>query len=327
MLKFNIMRAMKAKEFQPLDILVIGATHERYEQQLAKTGHNFYCVNDSIKQWDMSYGNVPENYNIFNTLPMYVVPDLILTHLGGSRLQTALAYSQMFSAPVIRHTHTLPENQDEYKNFNTIRPHIETFISDYSLNAWSPQAESFVINHGLDTNFWLTDFERTNKQDNVLSVVNYWQSRDWACGWELYRNVKNSLPDIKFKVLGKNPGLSKPAESISALRHELQDCSIFLNTSQHSPIPMSLLEAMACGCAVVSTNTCMIPNYVEHNVSGLLANNKEEMVQYVKQLQNDPEERMRLGRNARRVMENKFNITNFTNRWNGIFKHAISTYK
>ena len=64
---------------------------------------------------------------------------------------------------------------------------------------------------------------------------------------------------MPIKVLGDSPGLSKPAESIEALREAYKTSSIFLNTSIHSPVPTVLMEAMASGCAVVSTNNCMIP--------------------------------------------------------------------
>ena len=38
-------------------------THERYEEQLCKTGHNFYAFNlDGMKQWNTKYAPMPENY-------------------------------------------------------------------------------------------------------------------------------------------------------------------------------------------------------------------------------------------------------------------------
>ena len=38
-------------------------THERYQTQLAKTGHNFYAFNaDGMKEWITGHGEIPENY-------------------------------------------------------------------------------------------------------------------------------------------------------------------------------------------------------------------------------------------------------------------------
>ena len=65
--------------------------------------------------------------------------------------------------------------------------------------------------------------------------------------------------------------------SIEALRDAYKSSSVFLNTSIHSPVPTVLMEAMACGCAVVSTDNCMIPEIIEHGVNGLLANTSEKL--------------------------------------------------
>ena len=40
-------------------------THERYQTQLCKTGHNFYSFRyDNCKEWDETYGKLPSNYYV-----------------------------------------------------------------------------------------------------------------------------------------------------------------------------------------------------------------------------------------------------------------------
>ncbi len=53
---------------EPLNILTF-TTHERYEHNLCKTGHNFYALNVGAKTWDTDYAEIPENYSIINELP------------------------------------------------------------------------------------------------------------------------------------------------------------------------------------------------------------------------------------------------------------------
>lgn len=309
----------------PLDIIVIGCTHERYEQQLAQTGHNFWCLNDSVKQWNRSYGKIPENYHIINSIPIHVCPDLVMTHITYNRFNLGANYANFFSIPLIRHTHTIPESTEEANFFRASVPTIDTFISSYSMNLWNSNAESFVVNHGLDTNFWSP--QECSSDGTIMSVVNFWKDRDWACGWNLYEQIKSMLPKASFKVFGDNKGLSSPAKSLEHLREELSKSRIFLNTSLHSPIPMSLLEAMACGCAVVSTDTCMIPEFVKHEENGLLGKTPEDLVNNIKRLQSDPELAKSLGENARKTIVEKYNINIFIERWNKIFNHAISINK
>ena len=307
-----------------LNIVVVGTTHERYEQALALTGHNFYCINHG-KEWDKDYGNIPDNYEILNDIPQYLSIDLVLVHTSCQRLETAFNIRQFFNVPVIRHTHILPDvrynTQEQVESFKAVPADLNTFISDFSRKAWGyNEQNSMVVDHGLDTDFWCakSDLERNNY---LLSVVNLWKDRDWACGWNLWNSiVNNGLP---FKVVGKNEGLSNPASSIEELRSEYQKSKVFLNTSLHSPVPMSLLEAMACGCAVVSTNTCMIPDIIDHGHNGLLANDTATLKKYCADLLYDNDLAKTLGDNARKTIIEKYNIQRFTNAWNEIFQKVL----
>lgn len=74
--------------------------------------------------------------------------------------------------------------------------------------------------------------------------------------------------------------------------------------------PNALIEAMAMGLAVVSTNISGIPEIVQHGVNGLLVppRNERALAQALETLIGDETLRQTLGRNARRQVEEKFNI-------------------
>jgi glycosyltransferase involved in cell wall biosynthesis len=61
------------------------------------------------------------------------------------------------------------------------------------------------------------------------------------------------------------PGLAK--DRVAAA---LSAGDIFLNTSNIDNTPVSVLEAMACGLCVVSTNVGGLPDLIEHGVDGML---------------------------------------------------------
>ena len=159
-----------------------------------------------------------------------------------------------------------------------------------------------------------------------MSVVNDWPNRDWCCGWNLWNQVvkPTSLP---VKVYGNNPGLSEAASSLEELRRGYQTSSIFLNTSLHSPVPTALMEAMACGCAIVSTNNCMIPEIITHNKNGLLSNDPLELKVFCEQLLFNPDEAKRLGDAARKTIEDNFNLSKFVDSWNSMFRGVIQNYR
>jgi hypothetical protein len=165
---------------------------------------------------------------------------------------------------------------------NNMRGFKNVYISEFSLKEWGVEGE--VIHHGIDTDtFKSTNLER---KPVILSVVNDWVNRDYFCGFNLWRTVTQGL---SVKPVGATPGLSEPAKSTDELVEFYNSHQVFLNTSLVSPVPTSLMEAMACECAVVSTNTCMIPEVIEHGVSGFLGKTQEELRFYCQKLLDNPD--------------------------------------
>lgn len=74
-------------------------------------------------------------------------------------------------------------------------------------------------------------------------------------------------------------------------------------------IPLSLMEAMASGVCVISTYHSGIPELIEHGQSGLLAEERDvaRISEHILTLARDTELSSELARNARMVIENKFN--------------------
>ena len=123
-------------------------------------------------------------------------------------------------------------------------------------------------------------------------------------------------------MVGDTPGLSKPASSTKELVAAYQNSKIFLNTSTISPVPTVLMEAMSCGCAVVSTATCMIPEIIENGVNGFISNNPEELKHYLVDLLNDENLAKEIGKNARKTITEKHSASKFVNRWNEVLESS-----
>ena len=118
--------------------------------------------------------------------------------------------------------------------------------------------------------------------------------------------VKKSIPGLKLSIAGSGP----QKEELKALVEELelekniyftgklqpdevaslyQEADIMLNPTTVDNMPNSVLEAMASGVAVVSTNVGGIPYIVEDNKTALLVdvNNAEAMAEKIMKLLND----------------------------------------
>jgi len=323
-----IIRAATRKPSEKLNILTF-PTHERYESMLAKTGHNFYAYRaEGIKDWNETYAKLPDNYHLLdpalegNQIPEYVDFDLVLSQNKFGQFQRAVELSSVLHLPLVSLEHTLPMPQwgeDTLSQVRNMRGHINLFISKYSIDAWGweDRDDTGVITHGIDTDLFCP--KEGERSDEILSVVNDWINRDWCCGFGIWQEVIKGLP---HKVLGDTPGLSQPAASIEDLVAAYQDSRIFLNTSTISPVPTALMEAMSCGCAVVSTDTCMIPEVIEHGVNGFITNDKEQMKQHLVDLLNDEDMAREIGDNARQTIVNRYSAEKFVSAWDHILYTA-----
>lgn len=326
----SIMR--KCDPDRKLNILTF-ATHERYEENLCKTGHNFYSLAIG-KTWDTDYAPVPDNYHIINTIPDYVDFDLILTHTSCDRMFKAhqllsgsdINEGNKTGIPILRHTHVLPDVRFDVPSqitaFQQYPRDKDSFISAYNMAQWGAN-DANVVEHGVDIDFWKPD-ENIERDNACLSVVNDWPNRDWCCGYNLWQQTVQGLP---IKVFGKSPGLSEPANSTEHLR-EIYKCSrIFYNTSLHSPVPTVLLEAMACGCAIVSTANCMIPEIIQNGKNGLVSNDPQELRGFLELLLKDHDLAKELGDNARKTIKERYNLQRFVNSWNALLHSTVNEYR
>jgi glycosyltransferase involved in cell wall biosynthesis len=83
---------------------------------------------------------------------------------------------------------------------------------------------------------------------------------------------------------------------------KLAEADIFINTTNVDNTPVSVLEAMACGLCVVSTNVGGIPYLLDDEVDGLLIQPREPraLAAAIRRILTEPELAQRLSENAHR---------------------------
>jgi hypothetical protein len=235
-------------------------THERYETSLCKTGHEFYSLNiQNMKKWNSDQTPIPANYHILpeNQICDYLNYDFILVQSKFGQFQLAKDINQQLSLPIVCLEHTMPipnvMDQSQVQQMRSMSGDLNVFISNFSKKQWG--MDGLVVHHGVDTNTFSQN--DSVKNDCVLTVANDFINRDYCLNYSGWKRITNGM---KTRLIGDTKDLSKPAKSVEDLVSEYNSCSVYFNSSTFSPIPTSLLEAMACGCAVVSTATCMIPD-------------------------------------------------------------------
>ncbi len=313
----SILKSATREDGDRLNILTF-PTHESYQSGLAGTNADFWLWRgEGIKDWNPQYRQLPKNHHLLDPnrgdgqIPLDVNFDAILSQNPEGQFPVAFKLSKSLHVPLITITHTLPPPNipPQYlEQMKTLKGDINVFISEYSRNAWGWGDDAKVIHHGIDTDKLFKPNPRKQREKHILSVVNCWKDRDWCCNYSGWERVTKGLP---VKVLGDNPGLSSPANTLTELINTYQGAQVFLNTSTISPVPTALLEAASCGCAIVSTSNCMIPEIFTTGKDAYLTNDEKAMRIYLEKLLNDPDLAKRMGETARKTVQARFGIDAF----------------
>lgn len=99
-----------------------------------------------------------------------------------------------------------------------------------------------------------------------------------------------------------------------------KDYNIFLNTTNYDNMPVSLIEAMALGFPIVSTNAGGIPKLITDGKDGLLVdkNDFDDMADQIIKLVSDTDLAKKLSKNAR-IKAEKFNWNEVKLKWIELF--------
>ncbi|MBN2230796.1 MAG: glycosyltransferase family 4 protein [Candidatus Thorarchaeota archaeon] len=146
---------------------------------------------------------------------------------------------------------------------------------------------------------------------------------------EMLINLRDDFPNLRFLMTGegllregllkqfKTAGVSNLVDYLGVVDTKrvpelINQSRIFIYPSREEPFGLSIVEAMACGVPVITTNVFGPSEIVTHNENGLMISpdSLKELVDSIRSLLQDDNLQKRLGVNARRTAESRFNIKN-----------------
>lgn len=103
----------------------------------------------------------------------------------------------------------------------------------------------------------------------------------------------------------KNSGIKHAYINYNDMPSFYNNTKVYVQTSVVETWGLAITEAMSCGIPVVSTNVGAISEQVTNGTEGYLCNNKDQMIDRIKYLLENPDEARQMGLNGRKkVLEN-----------------------
>ena len=185
------------------------------------------------------------------------------------------------------------------------------------------QRKSKVIPNPIDEKYFVTDEHEVEPSKYLVTVGRLSVQKNQMLLLKAFSLIREELPEYQLRIYGEESEkgirdkLIKYAEQkqmqecvlfmgqSSRLEQEIRDASLFILSSDYEGMPNALMEAMAMGIPVISTDCpCKGPaELIEDGVSGLLVpvGEEKEMASAMIRVLKDRELWKRLSRNGKEI--------------------------
>lgn len=285
---YELVKNLDDKHYEPF-VLCYGS----------KTGTHIEKLMEQICK--VQYANVCGHINLFSLLKVCrkickIKPDIIHAHMGGAVF--AIIWSLFFKTPVVLTVHTKPEKAFSKSSEKVIRKFFQKdrfrIVAVSAENAHYVQAyfgiKSDYVNNGIDIhqyapkkhkNFTYINVARQDENKNQLSII------------RAFEKIHSEYVNDKLILVGDGPThlmLKKEVYNrkleenvvltgqVANPKYYYNESDVYIQSSHREALPLSILEAMAAGLPIISTNVGGICDVVSTN--GLLINDNEEEALY-----------------------------------------------
>lgn len=173
-------------------------------------------------------------------------------------------------------------------------------VSDFSLNEIAccykvDKSKMSVVYNAVDSMFKHVEDEYLKIDKYLLTVSSIKKNKNFKVAVDAFKIVQSHIPDLKLYIMGdvradsfksmdglieeceKNPNIKLLGRvSDDDLIHYYSNAVSFIFPSLYEGFGIPVLEAQACGCPVVSSNSSSLPEVLGHSALQCNPNNAEE---------------------------------------------------
>ena len=311
----------------------------------------FYPINTNIKHIDFSEyseDNLWLQKNVFKKIIKKISPDIVIAVTTKESLLLPLWGGDFIT---IKEMHfARGYRQRQYENINFLR-FIAFYILDFVERYIYKRYDCVVALTNRDAKAWrlkncevienFVPFALKEKSSQTAKRVIAVGRLDYQKGFDrllrIWKDVALKFPEWILTIAGdgslkedlveqsKKLGIKNQVEfvgNVDQIQKYYLQSSIFVLTSRHEGLPLSLLEAMEAGLCVISFDIFCGPNdIIEQEIDGILVEDGDErdFAMKLSKCIEDTDFRTNLAKNATKKAK-KYHIDNVMEKWLLLFK-------
>jgi glycosyltransferase involved in cell wall biosynthesis len=266
----------------------------------------------------------------------------VICHLRGGNFKNWYDSASSLTQLFVRKIHALVDGQIVLG---------EKLISLFS--EITPREKIFVVPNGRNYHFENKKMEmlehETNKKDiNILFLSNFVETKGYKDVLHTVKGIAENYKNLEYVFVGswmrdkdrieceqyiEDMNIVKFAKFIGPITGKdktrlLQEADIFVFPTYYPPEghPWVIVEAMAAGLPIISTDQGAITESVIDSVNGFIVEKKnpQQIADKIKLLIENPELRRKMGKESRRLYEEKFTEEKMVERLKEAFNKVLS---
>ncbi len=329
-----------------IDTMVVLLNHGRLEQLSRNAGAKTVVIDEN------SYSFL-ELFNKTVLVSREYIPDIIHSHRYKENILASLVRPFCGFPELVTTVHGLPECVTGFTS--TVKNYINRFImknifgrivgvsqdiSDHLIrvDGVSSQKVATIFN-GID----ITGYGWRNHQHKHIvigSAGRFSPVKNYPLMVDIARRVCLASDNVVFRLAGDGPERTLVEKRIDAyglkdrflltgycadIRNFYQDIDIFINTSSHEGLPMTVLEAMSYGIPVVSFDVGGLKEIISHGTDGQIVPfcDVEMFCDCLTKLAANPDRLNEMGKRARDTIEKRFSRERMTTSYVDVYRSLV----
>ena len=346
-MSFNLLRGLNG--YKELKLLVLLLNEGRLAKEIKELGIETLILDEGSKSYFDLFLSV-------NNLLRSFKANIIHTHRPKESLLAFCASKVVKKTRLIRTQHGMPETYNrpfsyknlliEFINF-TILSHCFDFtvavseemknnlITKYKCNP----KRLHVIHNGTDSYKTIT---KPKLHDFIIGTCGRLTPvKNFSLFIDIATKVNQAAPEVTFLIAGDGPEIyplkqkvmNNGLEKVFRFLGQIEDMTnfynnidVFLNTSRHEGLPMSIIEAMGNGLPVIAPRVGGISEIITSGKDGYLVDNHDPAIFTEKclELYNNKKLKERLAQSASKTIRDRFLLNKMIDQYYYLYKLVCS---